>query len=1575
MIRSLVSLRLVALASGALAFASGASAQTTYTNSTPLTITDNAAASVYPSTIAVAGETLPAGKVTVKLIGLTHTNPDDLDILLVSPQGVKLLLMSDCGGTTDVSNFTITLDDAAANALPDSGSLTDNATYRPRNVGGGDSIPAPAPAGPYLTSLSNVRGMDANGVWSLYIVDDNSGNSGSLSGWSITVTPSVCVTNTNNSGAGSLRQAILDANGAPGRDYICFNIPGAGPHIISPTTELPAIDSETVIDGFTQPGSDCSVWPPTIKIVLDGQNGAGDGLTFTNDADGSAVRGLNIRRFADNGIRLDGADGMVIQCNFIGTDVTGAAAMANGRNGIYLGERSDGNRIGGVLLENLTDLDNGSGVTPVGRNVISGNLLNGISLYGADDNTILTNLIGVDATGGAALGNGANGILVDGPSDNDSTDNRIGTNGDGEFDFEEGNVISANTDRGIALTEHSRRTTITGNLIGLSLNGLVDLGNGKEGIQVTDSADNRIGVGDPAVYYAEPNYISGNGRDGVRFSGSGARNNTVAGNIIGLNKAGNDAGNDMDGVQLAPDAEFNTIGSDNDGSIDEYEGNTIAFNDGDGISAQSSSPGGLGIADGNIFSRNRIYSNGGLGIDLGPDGVTANDSMDPDNGPNELKNFPVITSVSATGTIVGSLNSTPNRVYRIEFFASASPDPSTYGEGSEFLGSVEVTTNGSGDAKIHASVTPVVGKPYITATSTDLRAAGFGLNDHNPQPDPDFSRGTSEFSGVVEQQGGGPNPDPDDLSAVTCEDNCVVITLTAQNAAGLDFVVTTLPTIGKLYQFSGGPGAQITTVPTTVTDSLHRVVFCPDENENGNDYATFEFKVSNNLALFGPGTVTVDVTPVNDRPSFGVMKNPDNPIVFMENGGTQCKEGFIINFGGGGDEAEDLGQSISGYVITEISDPDGVLAVPFTVSLDGDLCVTPAPGKCGTVTFRIAVIDDGGVGPCTDNDPSVPGIDTSFSIPVSFTVKCVNDPPEAICQDRTFDLSHSCDTFTASQLAQLINNGSNDPEDGLNVTLAVCFYGTDQPIPDFYEFPLGQTKVTLKVTDHGAPDMDDGETSEPLTSTCSATITILGKDCNENGLADTCDIALGRSVDCDHDWVPDECQCLWDNGQPVRVFPTAAVFQQNGQASHLGGGIPDGAKVADDFELCNGYIHKINKFRGYMLTNTLPFLRKAKLEFYEDCNGSPAETPFARYLNGVIVNTVWNAAPGYDLVCWEFDLCEEHLWLDGGKTYWVSLMGLSDNNTQDISFWLQTESGEDGHYTLGSTPRKALGNPGSGANHQFTFGPWSPLEDCCIGCVNMAFGMTGTSCKLYWDNGGPELAAPGAGGSPSGANGFQTARSVDNFVTKPCQDIEVCAIEAYVWNNCVPPTAFIEVYEDSPCSLNYDFDPPVAQRVGPEQDPIFRAERNDAWSVMPTNKTVVIDGVTYHGYRLLFTGLKLTLQPGRNYWISAGVNGTGSFAQRAFFAYADDCPDPTCNIKISPGQSRRETPAPRTPWVEGTHDFAFRIFVSTPAEEVMNKDSYAVELPPGCVADLDHDGDSDVTDLFGFLDFWFAGCP
>jgi subtilisin-like proprotein convertase family protein len=176
----------------AMGLASAASAQV-FQNLAPIQIPGTSTvgpSSPYPSAITVSGVSGPVTGVRVSLFDMTHTFPDDIDVLLVGPAGQTVLLMSDAGGGPDITDVDLTFDDGAS-ALPD-GSLLVSGVYAPTNFGAtADVFPSPAPAGPYGSSLLAAFGTSVNGNWSLFVVDDASADTGSIAGgWQIEVIPS-----------------------------------------------------------------------------------------------------------------------------------------------------------------------------------------------------------------------------------------------------------------------------------------------------------------------------------------------------------------------------------------------------------------------------------------------------------------------------------------------------------------------------------------------------------------------------------------------------------------------------------------------------------------------------------------------------------------------------------------------------------------------------------------------------------------------------------------------------------------------------------------------------------------------------------------------------------------------------------------------------------------------------------------------------------------------------------------------------------------------------------------------------------------------------------------------------------------------------------------------------------------------------------------------------------------------------------------------------------------------------------------------------------------------------------------
>ena len=391
------------------------------------------------------------------------------------------------------------------------------------------------------------------------------------------------------------------------------------------------------------------------------------------------------------GVRTNAA-GTIIQGNLIGTDVTGTQRLPNG-NGV----EATGN--------NITV----GGLTPAARNVISGNDGDGVRL-GGDGTTLRGNYIGTDITGTLALAN-VNGVLA-------------GSNAlIGGTVPEARNVISASTSVNVSLGFNSPGSAgfVRGNYIGTDVTGTKALSSNAIGISIED-VNHVIGGTAPGA----GNLISGN-RVGIQlggFSTSASTGNTIQGNLIGLDAAGTGAvPNTFQGILISGSVN-NVIGGTQSGAA-----NKIAFNGGAGVSVFSGS--------GNSIRGNAIFSNGGLGIDLGANGLTLNDTTDTDTGANLLQNFPVLTSVQSSGgstTIQGSLRSTPNTTFQIDFYSSTALDPSGNGEGALFFNTTSVTTDGNGDATINVTFPDAlaVGRA-ITATATDPNGntSEFSAGDEN----------------------------------------------------------------------------------------------------------------------------------------------------------------------------------------------------------------------------------------------------------------------------------------------------------------------------------------------------------------------------------------------------------------------------------------------------------------------------------------------------------------------------------------------------------------------------------------------------------------------------------------------------------------------------------------------------------------------------------------------------------------------------------------------------------------------------------------------------------------------------
>ena len=443
----------------------------------------------------------------------------------------------------------------------------------------------------------------------------------------------------------------------------------------------------------------------------------------TGAGEGNLISGNN-----DYGVRSDGDNltrSHTIQGNLIGTTPTGMTALGNEMDGIYVGQNSD--------LNNILD------------NLISGNGGNGLTLYRSDDNTIQGNLIGTNATGDTAIANVDAGIVL-----TEAHNNQIGGPNAGEE-----NLISGNGDTGISLF-NSDDNVLQRNLVGTNGSGSAALGNASAGIHVENATiatlSNNIVSGNSTAGVhilnstdvsitsgsvgaassgtaALPNqigihvegsqntaisnvHIAGNTDSGLVIDNSD--DTTVSGSVIGA--AGdtiNPLPNGGSGIEIINNSQDTSI-SDND-TQGGLVYNIIAFNGIDGITIASGQR--------NLIGLNQINDNGALGIDLGADGVTANDVGDGDTGANGLLNAPELTSVNLqNGTLVisGAYNSVPSTTYTMALYRSTACDPSGYGEG-QLLSSdlVDVVTDATGNATISVELSWTILDTFITARISD----------------------------------------------------------------------------------------------------------------------------------------------------------------------------------------------------------------------------------------------------------------------------------------------------------------------------------------------------------------------------------------------------------------------------------------------------------------------------------------------------------------------------------------------------------------------------------------------------------------------------------------------------------------------------------------------------------------------------------------------------------------------------------------------------------------------------------------------------------------------------------------
>lgn len=585
---------------------------------------------------------------------------------------------------------------------------------------------------------------------------------------------------------------------------------------------------------------DCRVVGNYIGTDVTGQTALENGddgvllvTAFHNQIGGpGAGAGNVISGNAGNGVRLNAfSQHNVVAGNRIGTDAAGNASLGNGEDAVKI-EDAQMNRIGGALPG-------------------AGNILSGTNQYGiwinhplAKQNRIEGNFIGTNATGSAPLGNKVSGILI-----TDASDNVIGGASPGS-----GNVISGNGDSGIRMFKMMNtpgRTAIQGNYIGTDAAGVLPIGNGSRGIDLSLA----VGVVIGGVTEGARNVISGNASAGVLLRDT-SRDSRVLGNRIGVNAAGNAAvPNGLDGVFIE-NAPANQIGGATPGAENIISGNQrygVYLLDakaignriaGNRIGTDAAGTAGIGNASAGIYikaatgnligdtgenagnriahnlsgvvilsgSMNRILSNSiesndGLGIDLGEDGITANDEIDSDTGANQFQNRPVLLSANAGEVlaITGTLHSATGTEFLLQFFRNSACDDSGSGEGAMLIGSTTVVTDASGDAAFSVALAiDFEGSAFLTGTATDP------------------SGNTSEFSECLEVVGL-PTSTPTETATATptvtatptpSPTGTQTPTITATPSSTVPLAPTSTQTITETPTITHTPNGSETTTPT-----------------------------------------------------------------------------------------------------------------------------------------------------------------------------------------------------------------------------------------------------------------------------------------------------------------------------------------------------------------------------------------------------------------------------------------------------------------------------------------------------------------------------------------------------------------------------------------------------------------------------------------------------------------------------------------------------------------------------------------------------------------------------------------
>ena len=482
----------------------------------------------------------------------------------------------------------------------------------------------------------------------------------------------------------TLRAAIVEANAQSGANEVDFAIPGSGVQTIQLGSQLPTVtdtSGPTTIDGYTQPGASPNssqfASNAQLRIALRGTGSHGiDALRITSP--NNVVRGISFYNFRRSVWLAGGnAKGNRVVGNFVGTDPGGTfgfpgSALDLDGIGVELSAGANHNAVGEATL--------------AGRNVISGNARHGIACYSGASNTVYNNIVGLSPLGDRRLMNVKHG------SDWNSVcaNNVIGGTGSLQRNIFSGNgVPNANDGAAGVEVSHGPGNTgqqIVGNCFGTDITCTSSPSwtfNAFWGIHIEDTASNVL---------IDDNVVVSSRSAAIKLEERNTTGNIVSNNLVGVGPDGRALPNHAPGIIVTEGATNNRIGP----------GNIVAHNP---VGVRISDPG----TDGNTITRNSIFANGGLGIDLDPTGVSPNDAGDGDSGPNQQLNFPVLSSATRT-----SVRGTACSGCRVEVFV-ADPDPSGFGEGRTFLAAA--VADGSGNFTV--AISGVSAGQTVTATATD----------------------------------------------------------------------------------------------------------------------------------------------------------------------------------------------------------------------------------------------------------------------------------------------------------------------------------------------------------------------------------------------------------------------------------------------------------------------------------------------------------------------------------------------------------------------------------------------------------------------------------------------------------------------------------------------------------------------------------------------------------------------------------------------------------------------------------------------------------------------------------------